>query len=111
MSSAHQLLPLSQVVPGMLLSDQLLDRQGQVLLPQGAVLSAATIALLPGHGVEAVPVQLDPVDQPAAVAPGVIEQRLAHLFRKNDPEDEGDWATGLLRRYVEDYRLGRGVAP
>ena len=38
-----------------------------------------------------------------------VEQRLAHLFRKNDIDNQNDWATGILRRYVEDYRLQRGI--
>ena len=40
----------------MVLSDVLLDRQGQVLLPQGAVLTATMIALLPRHGIDRLPV-------------------------------------------------------
>jgi hypothetical protein len=37
--------------------------------------------------------------------------RLDHLFRNNDRDNENDWATGILRRYVEDLRLEREVAP
>jgi hypothetical protein len=32
------------------------------------------------------------------------------VFRQHDRDDLGDWATGILRRYVEDYRLQREVA-
>ena len=46
MSASYQHLALAEVKPGMILSDVLLDKQGQVLLPQGAVLTAATIVLL-----------------------------------------------------------------
>ena len=114
MSAAYQHLALAEVRPGMILSDELLDRQGQVLLPAGAVLTAATIALLPGHGIDALAVLRAPGDVaqgPPAPHASVIERRLAKLFRKNDIDDNDDWATGILRRYIEDYRLEREIAP
>jgi hypothetical protein len=112
MSAAYQHLALSQVKPGMILSDELLDQQGQVLLPKGAVLTANTIALLPGHGIDMLAV-LRPQDASAAAeAPdhAALEARLAKLFRKQEPRDE-DWATAMLRCYVSDYRLGRELEP
>ena len=114
MSAAYQHLTLADVRPGMVLSDELLDQQGQILLPAGAVLTTATIALLPAHGIDALAVLRgagNPAAEAPAVAPAVIERRLAKLFRKNDIEDQDDWATGLLRRYIEDYRLEREIAP
>lgn len=107
MSAAYQHLALAKIRPGMILSDELLDGHGHVLLPRGAVLTEATIALLPRHGIESVAVQVAGA-QPAA-DPAAVAQRLAHLFRKNDIDNQNDWATGILRRYVEDYRLQRGV--
>lgn len=109
MSEAYQLVALGQTAPGMVLSHELLDRNGLVLLAKGAVLSEATIASLARHGIEAVPVaraEAMPEADPAA-----LQARLDHVFRNNDRDDHDDWATGLLRRYVEDYRLQRGVAP
>ncbi|RJG11207.1 hypothetical protein [Massilia cavernae] len=110
MSVAYQHLALADIRPGMILSDELLDEQGNMLLPKGAVLTTQSIALLPRHGVEAVPVLLPggpAVPEPAN--PGQVQQRIAHLFRKNGIDNHDDWATGLLRRYVEDYRLDRGI--
>lgn len=111
MSSAYQHIALADVRPGMVLSDVLLDRQGQVLLPQGAILSAAIIALLPRHGVDMLAVVPSAV---ASVAPqpdhGAVQARLARLFRNCDAANSDDWATGLLHRYMEDYRLGREIA-
>ena len=112
MSAAYQHLALVDVKPGMILSDVLLDRQGQVLLPQGAVLTAATIALLPRHGVEMLPIARTDGEQhvqEAAVDAAAVEARQAQLFRKNDADNQNDWATGILRRYVLDYRLGRSI--
>ncbi|NNG23038.1 hypothetical protein [Telluria aromaticivorans] len=109
MSDTYELVPMAHLFPGMVLADVLLDEHGHVLLAQGAVLSEATIASLARHGVAAVPVaRAVPLEQPSAES---VQQRLDHLFRRNDRDDHGDWATGLLRGYIEDYRLKRGVAP
>jgi hypothetical protein len=111
MSSAYQHLAVTHVRPGMVLSDVLLDRQGQVLLPQGAILTAPIIALLPRHGVEVLAVlrsdAASAVPAPDHAAP---QARLARLFRNSDNAPDDGWATGILQRYVEDYRLGREIA-
>ena len=113
MSLSYQLIALADVKPGMVLSDVLLDKQGQVLLAQGAVLTEATIALLPRHGIDMLPILRDGGGGNEADAPSqdnaAIQARLDHLFRHNDRDDHNDWATGLLRRYVEDFRLGREI--
>lgn len=110
MSAAYQHLALAGIRPGMILSDELLDGQGHVLLPRGAVLSEATIAQLARHGIASVAVLTDGGDEEVHEAdPGAVLQRLAHLFRKNDIDNQNDWATGILRRYVEDYRMQRGI--
>lgn len=109
MSDTYQLLALGEATPGMVLSHELLDLNGLVLLAEGAVLTEATIASLARHGVDAVPVAR--AREIPAPDPQVLQARLDHVFRHNERDDHEDWATGLLRRYVEDYRLGRGVAP
>ena len=111
MSAAYQHLALTEVKPGMILSDELLDQQGQVLLPKGAVLTAKTIALLPGHGIDMLAVLCSDGGARATPEPALVERRLARLFRKNDPDDHNDWASGLLRRYMLDYRLEREIDP
>jgi hypothetical protein len=40
-----------------------------------------------------------------------VQERLDQVFRRHDRDNLGDWATGILRRYVEDYRLQREFAP
>jgi hypothetical protein len=110
MSSAYQHIALADVRPGMVLSDVLLDRQGQVLLPQGAILTAAIIALLPRHGVEMLAVvPIDPASAALEPDSGALQARLAHLFRNTDAASSDDWAKGILHRYMEDYRLGREI--
>jgi hypothetical protein len=111
MTAAYQHLAVADVRPGMVLSDEIVDARGQVLLPRGAVLTVATIALLPRHGLDSLAVLRADLDAAAAPAPdlGAIQQRLDHLFRKHDIDDQNDWGTGLLRRYIEDFRLGREI--
>ncbi len=110
MNPAYRHMALAAVKPGMVLSDELLDKQGQVLLPKGAVLTARTIALLPSHGIEMVAVVCDAA--PAVpLDTGAVAARIDHLFRKNDADNADDWATGILRRYITDFRLGREIEP
>jgi hypothetical protein len=108
MTASYHQLPLAQVLPGMVLSDELLDVQGHVLLPQGTVLTEAMLALMPRHGIEVLPVVSETAasDDELQATLQHQDQRIAHLFRKNDPDSDSDWATGLLRRFVSDFRLG-----
>jgi len=109
MSDDHMMVPVTQATPGMVLSDELLDNHGLVLLAKGAVLSEATIASLQRHQIEAVPVAR--VEAHRAPDEQAVVARLDHLFRQHDLGGDDDWAAKLLRRYVEDYRLERQVAP
>jgi hypothetical protein len=108
MTSGLLLTPLTDVRPGMTLSDVLLDDKGNVLLAQGVVLTEAMLASLARHGVASLPIRQAAPAEPA-IDPAAVQARLDYLFRANDREDHADWATGILRRYVEDYRLQREV--
>lgn len=108
MTASYQHMALAQVRPGMVLSDELLDIQGHVLLPQGTVLTESMLALMPRHGIAMLPVAIEGItEEQASAQEEHHRQRIAHLFRKNDPDSDTDWATALLRRFVEDYRLGK----
>jgi len=109
MSDDHDVVPVSQARPGMVLSDELVDNNGQVMLAKGAVLSDAIIASLQRHHIDTVPVARIGAHRPPDAH--AVKARLDHLFRKHAPDDDNDWAGGLLRRYVEDYRMEREVAP
>ena len=91
----------------MVLAQALLDRQGQVLLTKGAVLTDTALASLARHGVEMVPV----AGPAPATSSAAVQARLDHLFRHHARDDHDDWATGLLRRYIEDFRFGREATP
>jgi hypothetical protein len=109
MSNGYKLTQLADTQPGMVLSDVLLDRLGHMLLPKGAVLTEASIASLGRHGVGMLPVVSG--DAPSPPDAPALQARLDHLFRGNERDNEADWATGILRRFIEDYRLEREVAP
>ena len=110
MSGSFHLTPLTETRPGMVLSDVVRDGKGNVLLAQGIVLSESMLASLARHGIDMLPIlQAEPAPPP--IDPAAIQARLDHVFRKHDRDDLGDWATGILRRYVEDYRLRREVNP
>jgi hypothetical protein len=104
----HAPMPLDEVRPGMILSDVVQDERGNVLLSQGVTLTETLLASLARHGIVALPIHQP--EQEAAAPPidaDAVQSRLDHLFRENQRDDHNDWATGILRRYVEDYRLQR----
>lgn len=98
-------VPLAEAQPGMALSDDLLDANGNILLKQGMMLTESTLKSLRRHGIEMLAVVCTDADRndPAA-SPAHQEQRLAILFRKPGKDDED--ATGILHQYVRQYRLG-----
>jgi hypothetical protein len=110
MNSPFHHLALDDVRPGMVLSDVLLDRQGQVLLPQGAVLTANIIALLPRHGIDRLPVLRTDSEAPAAalIDEAAVTAHLARLFRRAGGQQD-DSATVALHAYMLDYRLDREI--
>jgi len=113
MNAAHHMVSLDKATAGMVLSDAILDQQGQVLLAEGTVLTTATIAGLARHDIAMLPIAaMDEPSPPIDVA--AITARLAFLFRGDGSElDAGpaDTATAVLHRYITDYRLEREVAP
>jgi hypothetical protein len=108
MSGPFHLTPLAETRPGMVLSDFVRDGKGNVLLAQGIVLTESMLASLGRHGIDMLPI-LQATPEPLPIDPEAVQTRLDHIFRKHDRDDLGDWATGILRRYVEDYRLEREV--
>ena len=110
MTANYQHLALAQVQPGMVLSDELLDAHGHVLLPQGTRLTESMLASMPRHDVETLPIL---TAAPLAGAGRERERecdlqrrRLSRLFRKHDPAMDGERATGQLQQFVEHFRLG-----
>lgn len=117
MTAGYQHIALAQVKAGMKLSDELLDAHGHVLLPKGSVLTEEILALMPRHDIGALPIEREEIPEAQlAEAHSLQAQRIAHLFRRHAPENDADWATAALRRYVStfracDARLGEEPAP
>jgi hypothetical protein len=96
-------MPLEAVSPGQVLAQALVDQQGQVLLPQGTVLTEATLATLARRGIaELVVQQPAPADVATAAQTHAAKARLATLFRKfgSAPGDV------FFRAAVQAHRLG-----
>lgn len=107
MSTAHQLVSLETATAGMILSDDILDQQGKVLLAQGTVLAASTIAALGRHDIALLPIAVS--GAPAAVIDeAAVTARLDYVFRGADAAP--DSAIAILRDYISAFRLGREVA-
>ena len=87
-------LPLAQVRAGMVLSGELRDAGGRVLLPPGTVLTAALLEALAREDIGALPVHAAPDD------------RIDHLFRKLDPAGADAWAARELQSSLRKYRTG-----
>jgi hypothetical protein len=99
----HKQLALADVVPDMVLSDDLLDPQGQILLPKGATLTQHAIDSMHRHNVVSVPVVMGEMTAAEEAAKrDHAEERLARLFRNSNKAE----ANGLLYRYVRAFRLG-----
>lgn len=111
MTASYQHLALADVQPGMVLSDELLDVHGKLLLPQGTVLTAEMLALMPRHGIGALPIaQAAQSPEQLAAEQSRRLARIEHLFRRHDAEDGEDWAANALRRLVTDFRMGKEAA-
>jgi hypothetical protein len=102
-TTLHKQLSLADVVPDMVLSDDLLDPQGQILLPKGATLTQHSIDSMHRHNVVSVPILMGELTaEEEAAQRAHAEARLARLFRRPDDSE----ANSLLRRYVRNFRLG-----
>jgi hypothetical protein len=112
MTATYQRIPLADARPGMVLADVVLDVNGNILLSQGVVLTETLLASLARHAIGALAILTTPQEGgPPPPDAEAVQARLDHLFRNNERDDHNDWATGILRRYVEDYRLQREVEP
>ena len=103
MTTIHKQCALSEVIPGMVLSDDLLDPQGQVLLPKGATLTERTIESLHRHQVDSLTITMGELTQEEEIAQRAhFQARIERLFRKLGDSE----ASGLLHRYIRNFRLG-----
>jgi hypothetical protein len=103
MSIHSKQLALNTVAAGMVLSDDLVDDTGKILLPQGTTLTEGILVGLARHNVAILPILCEALSaEDEAAELRRQKARLARLFRKH-VEDE---ATALMLQYVTDYRMG-----
>ena len=102
MKNDGKLLPLNEVLLGMVVSDDLLDARGGLILGQGAVVTEAILLSLQRRGIEALSIVAETgsnIDREAEMARQ--KERLVKLFRRC-----GDGAADkMLLQYVTQYRL------
>lgn len=104
MSTIHKQVALTEVEPGMTLSDDLLDQQGHVLLPKGATLTEQTITSLQRHHVESLRIVAGELTAEEEEQQRVhFGMRIERLFRRLDHSQ----ANGLLHDYISNFRLGK----
>ena len=87
-------LPLAQARAGMVLSGELRDAHGQVLLPEGTILTPSMLASLGRYGIDTLPVR------------NPNGERVDYLFRRLDPGAADASAGTELRACLHAYRSG-----
>lgn len=97
-------LDIDEATPGMTLAEDALNPRGKMVMPQGAVLTEASIDGLRRHDVTQLSVAL-PDEEAAKQAEAERQQqlqRIAHLFRHCDENQPA----AQLRQYLTRYRQG-----
>ena len=106
MISRHKQLDLDEALPGMTLSDDILDAHGGVLLPRGTTMTEATLLSLRRRGIDELLVMNEALSAADLAAEQErLLQRLDRLFRKC----RNQAASELLLQSVTQYRLGGPV--
>lgn len=102
MNNDAKLLPLNEVLVGMIVSNDLLDNRGGLILGRGTVVTETILLSLQHRGIEALSIVAErgaDIDREAAMEQQ--KERLVKLFRRcgNGPADK------MLLQYVTQYRL------
>jgi hypothetical protein len=96
----HRYLPLEKISAGMVLADDLLDKQGHVLLPTGISLTENMLKSLAHHEIHQVSILVDVQDDINAPSQQEKLARLEWLFRMT-PHSA---ATDSLYAYLKNFR-------
>jgi hypothetical protein len=102
MNSDTRLLPLNEALLGMIVSNDVLDTHGGLILGQGALVTEAILLSLQRRGIETLGIvsgKATVIDQDAEMERQ--RQRLVKLFRRRG----AGLADKLLLQYVTQYRL------
>lgn len=108
MNQLHQYLTLDHARAGMVLADEVLDKQGHVLLPAGTTLTKQLIHSLENHGIQQVSITVtqseEQIQQEQAYHQKKLD-RLATIFR-HCPDNP---ASLELRSCIEKYRQAEAI--
>lgn len=112
MQNRHTQIALSDASPGMTLSDDVLDTKGNILLPEGAVLTEQILASLQRHLIETVAIAGTEILE---VEQNLQLERVQWLFRQPGAAPAGGQdavpmptATDVLYQYMMNFRAGAG---
>ncbi len=106
MNKINRYLPLAKVSPGMLLADDLLDKQGHMLLPAQTSLSAAMLTSIAHHGIHQLPIQVEGISAEQQEAERQHDiQRLTQIFRLNAQSEANQALYHYLLKYRKEVRL------
>jgi hypothetical protein len=87
----------------MVLSDDLRDAWGNILLPQGTKLTDVTLESLKRYKIATLPILREELSEAEQAAKSELQQRrIEVLFRKSGD----DKAAQLLKQYVSAFRRG-----
>ena len=107
MNRSYKLVLLEDALPGMVLSDNLLDRHGKILLPQGAMLTDKMLESLRRYDMEMIPVVVEELtEEQKAERVAQRQARLDRLFRKQNYGNSAENANEILLQYLKDFRQG-----
>lgn len=110
MTRSYKMVLLENAAPGMVLSDNLLDRHGKILLPEGTTLTDKLLESLRRQEMEMIPVFCEAMSEQELQARIAQRQaRLDKLFRKHDYGDPEDNANEVLLQYLKEFRRGGEV--
>jgi hypothetical protein len=109
MTRSYKLVLLEDAVPGMVLSDNLLDRHGKILLPENTELTEKLLESLHRYEMEMVPVFCDELtDEEKAEKIAQRQARLSALFRKQNYDSPAEYANDVLMQCLVEFRQGEG---
>ncbi len=103
MNKANRYLTIAKVEPGMILADDLLDKQGHMLLPAKTALNAAMITSIVHHGIHHLSIQIDALsaDQMRQESEAKLS-RLEQLFRLSRDNQTNAQLHHLLQAYRQE---------
>ncbi len=108
MNQLHQYLTLDRTSAGMLLADEVLDKQGHILLPAGTILTDQLIHSLENHGIQQVSITVPQSEEQTRHEQAYRQQkidRLTTIFR-HSPDNPASLA---LRASIEKYRQAEAI--